>query len=101
MIEGGDRPGLALEALPPLGVLGELFGLHLDRDGTIEPGVARLVDLAHSPGADQSEDFIGAEARARSKGHATRVWGLYGERALASGRRLIRYARGRSIRPRG
>jgi hypothetical protein len=44
----------------------------VDGDDTIEPGVARLVDLAHAARAERREDFVRAEACAGSKGH--RAW---------------------------
>ncbi len=40
----------------------------LDRDRAIEPRVLRLVDLAHSPGADWREDLVGTEAGSGGKG---------------------------------
>ncbi len=51
------------------GLAASLLGEHLDRDEAIEPGVARLIHLAHSPGADQPQDFVGAETDARREGH--------------------------------
>ena len=41
----------------------------LDRDGAVEPRVARLVDLAHAAGAERRDDLVGAEARAGLDGH--------------------------------
>ncbi len=37
----------------------------LDRDGAIEPDVAGLVDLAHPAGAEERDDLVGSEPRAR------------------------------------
>jgi hypothetical protein len=38
-----------------------LRGKDLDGDGPIEASIPRLVYFAHTPGADQAEDFVGAE----------------------------------------
>ena len=67
MGELGDRLRLALEALPRLGGRHRLLGQHLDRDDAIQPGVLRLVDLAHPTGADRREDLVGAETGARGE----------------------------------
>ena len=70
MREGGDRLRLAFEPLARLGRRGQPARQHLDGDGPVEPGVERLVDLAHSSGADQAEDPIPAEHGIGAKGHA-------------------------------
>ena len=41
----------------------------LDRDGAIQARVARLVDLAHSAGADWREDLVRAEASSGGQRH--------------------------------
>src|SRR2546426_6941882 len=48
MAQGRDGPGLALEALPPLGAGREVRGEYLDGDGPVEACVAGPVDLAHA-----------------------------------------------------
>ena len=55
MVQRGNRAGLVLE---PIVVLS---GQPLHGDDAIEPGVARLPDFAHAPGAEQGEDFVWAE----------------------------------------
>ena len=47
----------------------------LDRDGAIEPRVARLVDLAHAAGADGGDDLVRAESGAwgDGRGHSPRI----------------------------
>ena len=40
----------------------------LERDVAIEPRVLRAVDLAHAPGADGGENFVGPEARGGCQG---------------------------------
>ena len=51
MIQRGDGVGLALEAFA------EALVGNLDRDVAVQPGVARLVDLAHAARADGREDL--------------------------------------------
>ena len=46
MIEGGDRARLAVEALPELWIVSELWRQDFDCDGTIEAGIAGLVHFA-------------------------------------------------------
>jgi len=47
----------------------QFSGENLERDRAIEARVAGLVDLTHAPGADQPENLVGAQPRARSQGH--------------------------------
>ena len=44
-------------------------GQHFDRDVASQPWVPRAIDLAHAPGADQTENVVGAEPRTRLQGH--------------------------------
>ena len=46
---------------------------HLDRDGAIEPRVARFVDLAHAARAEGGEDFIRTESGAGAEGQTLTV----------------------------
>jgi hypothetical protein len=61
MREGGGGPGLALEALQPVGVCGDVLRQDLEGDLAIELGVARAVDLAHPPGTERGEDLVTPE----------------------------------------
>jgi hypothetical protein len=63
VVEGGDRLGLALEALAALLVLGEGGGEDLDSDAAVEAGVLPPPDLAHSAGADGRRQLVGPEPR--------------------------------------
>jgi hypothetical protein len=47
----------------------ERGGQHLNGDFPIQLGVAGAVDLAHAPGADRREDFVGTQFYARTKRH--------------------------------
>ena len=58
-----DRPRLALEPLAELGVGGQCCRQDLDRDGAIEPRVARPIDLAHPAGAEQRHDLVRSQPR--------------------------------------
>ena len=44
-----------------------LFGEPLHRDDAIEPRVARFPHFSHATCAEEGQDFIGAEPRARSQ----------------------------------
>ena len=71
-----DRPRLALEALRALRAsAARCGGQHLDRDGALEPRVARLVDLAHPARAERREDLVGAEPGPGGEGHRRKVAG--------------------------
>ena len=48
MIQGRDRFGLAVEALPGLRIGGEGGGQDLYGDGRVQAGIARAVHLAHA-----------------------------------------------------
>src|SRR5437016_4281136 len=62
MIQRRERLGLALKARESIGGACEGLWQDLDRDITIELGVARPVYLAHSAFADLRGDFVDAEA---------------------------------------
>ena len=68
-----------------IGVGGEELGQDLNRHGAIEPGVARLVDLAHAPRPDGAQDFIGTKALAGGEGHAGRIMPDGGVETIAAG----------------
>src|SRR4029453_7022865 len=70
MVQAGDGPGFALEALAQVLIVGQVLGEDLDRDRAGETGVLRAVYLAHAPGPQWSEDLVGAETGARGEGHA-------------------------------
>jgi hypothetical protein len=62
VVERGEQLRLALEAGEPLRVGANRLRQHLDRHLAPQARVARAVDLTHPPGAEGSEDLIGAEA---------------------------------------
>ena len=76
MLERRNRARLPLEPLAQLRVGGQRRGKHFDRDGTVEPGVARAIHLAHAPGPERRDHLIRPESDARR--HRHRVGRLYG-----------------------
>jgi hypothetical protein len=54
----GHGASFALETLAIFEVRGEVWGQHLDRDGTIETPITRAVNFAHAAGADGRDDFV-------------------------------------------
>ena len=72
MVQRGDRPRLALEARPRLGVAGEFTSEDLDGNSAIKASIAGFVDLARAAGAKRGDHLIGAESNAGVEGHARR-----------------------------
>jgi hypothetical protein len=69
MIEHGRSAGFAFESLSPIEITGHFLREYLDGDDSIQAGVARLIDFAHSPGTDQPDDFVSTEANTGRKRH--------------------------------
>jgi hypothetical protein len=69
MIQAGNSPRLSLQPLPQLRVSRESRRQHLNRDRTLQPRVAGLIDLSHPAGADGLQDLVGAESRAAIQAH--------------------------------
>jgi hypothetical protein len=61
MVEGGEEPGLAMEAGESLGVGCEGLGQKLDRDIAPEPRIGGAVHLAHAAGAEGGCDPVLSE----------------------------------------
>ena len=69
VIEGGDGPGLPLEAMAP-GRIGREAGWEdLEGDGATQARVPPFVNLAHAPGPDEAEDLVPSEPRAGCESH--------------------------------
>ena len=64
VVQRGDGASLLLEALAVRAI--ECF----DRDRAAEPGVGRLVDLAHAAGADGRDDLVRTKPVTWQKGHS-------------------------------
>jgi hypothetical protein len=58
MIQRGCCPGLSLEALTPLRVVGEVIGQKFQGDKATEAGILGLVDDTHAAGAELLQDAI-------------------------------------------
>jgi hypothetical protein len=72
MVERGERARLALESHQPIGIVRERLRQDLERDIAPEPGVAGAIDLAHAAGANDGDDLVRPDARARGECHAGR-----------------------------
>jgi hypothetical protein len=69
MIERRDSARFAFESLSAAGIDREFLRQHLDRNDPIKTPIARLVDLAHTAGPNQPENFVGSEANAGLEMH--------------------------------
>ena len=65
---GGAR--FLLEAPQAIRIGGERRGQNLDRHVTVESGVARPIDLAHTAGTDRGDDFVVIETRPLDEAHS-------------------------------
>jgi hypothetical protein len=72
MVELGDGPGLALEALPGLLVAGEGLGEDLEGDAPLEPRVAGAPHLAHAARTQRCLDLVRAQPLTCLEVHWTR-----------------------------
>jgi hypothetical protein len=68
VVQGREGLGFACETCDPVGIVPKV-AQHLDRNVSIEPGVARAIDLAHAARADQRDDFVRAEASTGRQRH--------------------------------
>src|SRR6266568_1741626 len=64
MVQSRDRPRLPVESLI------ELALQDLDRNNSIEPGIARLVNRAHTARSQGNEDLVWAEPVVRRERHS-------------------------------
>ena len=64
MIERGDCARFAVEALAELWIARELRAENLDRDGSVEPRIARPINFAHPARAEGSLNLVRAESNA-------------------------------------
>ena len=62
-VEGRERFQLPLESRQTIGITGQRLGQDLERDLSIELGVARAIDLAHTPGPERAENLVRADTR--------------------------------------
>ena len=69
VVQRRDRACFALEAGAGLGVRRQVRRDDFDGDASIEPGIARLVDLAHATGANEGDDFVVPQAGSCGQRH--------------------------------
>src|SRR5688572_29257380 len=69
VIERGEHLRFAREPREAIGIERERCRQYFDGHVAIELRIARAIHLAHSPGAERREDFIGAKAGAGSDRH--------------------------------
>ena len=70
MVQRREHLRFPFEARKTVRIGGKQFRQHLERDGTIQAGVSRAIDLAHTTGTNRRFDFVGAEARASREGRS-------------------------------
>ena len=63
MVQRGEGFGFPLESRQAIRVRGERLRQDLERDVSIELGVARAVHLAHAAGPEGAENLVRAKAR--------------------------------------
>jgi hypothetical protein len=69
MVQRGGRARLLLEAKQPVRIAAELDREDFDRDLAPQPRVAAPIDLAHTSGAEDSENLVRTETGARAERH--------------------------------
>ena len=69
MIERGDGASLLLETAEAVGVAGEGFGEHFERDLAAKAGVAGAVDFAHAAGTQRRNDLVWSQMGSRREWH--------------------------------
>ena len=72
MVERGGRPRLLGEASEVIRIGGEPLGEDLDRDHAGQLEIPCAIDLSHTPGADQFQEFVSAEAGSHCRLHLLR-----------------------------
>src|SRR4029453_9810167 len=71
MGQRGDGLGFAIEPRQSFGSARAEFGKNLYRNFSLEPRIARSVDLAHAAGPERSDDFVASQPGASLEGHRT------------------------------
>jgi hypothetical protein len=68
MVQRREHLRFSFEARKTVRIGGKQSRQYLERDGTIQVGVSRAIDLAHTTCTNRRFDFVGAEARASREG---------------------------------
>jgi hypothetical protein len=71
MVQRRQHPRFPFEAREPFRLVGEGCRQDLDRHVTVEPAIARPVDLPHAAHAEQADDVVGPDACGRIGGNRT------------------------------
>ena len=81
----GERQWSVSEAGFARKAAGEADGADLEGDGAVEASVAGFLDVAHSAGADGSDDFVGSQPGLCGQRHRQHIpellrgsWGISG-----------------------
>ena len=69
MIQRGEDFGLSSKSGEPLNITGHRCRQHFDRDLALQVDVECAIDLAHAAGAQQGENFVGAQTRTGVEWH--------------------------------
>ena len=69
MVERGEELRLAPEPADAFGIVDKAWRQRFQRDITIQPGVARAIDLAHPSDAEQRTNLVGPQPGSRREGH--------------------------------
>src|SRR5260370_33382287 len=69
MVQAGNRPSLALEALPQIVAAADLRGENLDSHLALQSSVAGAVHLSHPTGAQGRNNLVGSQTTAAIQRH--------------------------------
>ena len=70
MVQSRRRQRFLFKPVQPFGVQRKRLRQDLDRHLALQSRIARPIDLAHSPGSQQADNFIRPKFRPRSQFHA-------------------------------
>src|SRR5439155_15025159 len=73
MIEGGDGPGLLLEATQSVGAGLAVGGDDLHGDVAAQTRIASAIDFPHASRPEGADDFVRAQTASRSEEHGVRL----------------------------
>src|SRR5262245_19311273 len=75
MTQRRENLRFALKSSEPFRIACKCFGQNFDRDGAVESGIARAIDLAHTSGSKEVDDLKEIQLRSCREGHG--CGGLY------------------------
>jgi hypothetical protein len=80
VIQGGERPGFALEARTSRRIRSQRVGQNLDRHVATKPGVVSAIHFTHPARAERADDFV----RTETVSDAEAQWHLWRVRIIAT-----------------